>query len=99
MNEQIKCGVYIYINIYIYKIWNITHSAKKKEWNNAICSNLDGPRDYHTQWSKSKTNIISLICRISKNNTNEHIYKIGIDSQAWRMKLHLSWGKGWGKES
>ena len=20
----------------------------KKEWNNAICSNIDGPRDYHT---------------------------------------------------
>ena len=24
----------------------------KKEWNNAICSNMDGPRDYHTEWSK-----------------------------------------------
>ena len=22
---------------------------KKKEWNNAICSNMDGPRDYHTR--------------------------------------------------
>ena len=25
-----------------------------KEWNNAICSNMDGPRDYHTKWSKSE---------------------------------------------
>ena len=25
----------------------------KKEWNTAICSNMDGPRDYHTKWSKS----------------------------------------------
>ena len=25
----------------------------KKEWNNAICSNMDEPRDYHTKWSKS----------------------------------------------
>ena len=24
----------------------------------AICSNLDGPRDYHTKGSKSETNII-----------------------------------------
>ena len=24
----------------------------KKEWNNAISSNMDGPRDYHTKWSK-----------------------------------------------
>ena len=23
----------------------------KKEWNNAICSKVDGPTDYHTQWS------------------------------------------------
>ena len=29
------------------------YSAIKKEWNNAICSNMDGPRDYHTKWSKS----------------------------------------------
>ena len=26
----------------------------KKEWNNAISSNTDGPRDYHTKWSKSE---------------------------------------------
>ena len=24
-----------------------------KEWNNAIGSNMGGPRDYHTKWSKS----------------------------------------------
>ena len=28
--------------------------SHKKELNNAICSNLDGPRDYHTKWSKSE---------------------------------------------
>ena len=26
--------------------------AIKKEWNKAICSNMDGPRDYHTKWCK-----------------------------------------------
>ena len=25
----------------------------KKEWNNVICSYMDGPRDYHIKWSKS----------------------------------------------
>ena len=38
-----------------------------KEWNNAICSNMDGSRDYHTKWSKSdkdKYHIISIICGI-----------------------------------
>ena len=33
-----------------YKQWDIIH---KKEWNNAICSNMNGPRDYHTKWSMS----------------------------------------------
>ena len=28
------------------------YSAIKKEWNNAICSNMDEPGDYHTNWSK-----------------------------------------------
>ena len=25
-----------------------------KKWNNAICSNMDGPRVYDAKWSKSK---------------------------------------------
>ena len=29
------------------------YSAVEKEWNHAICSNMNGPRDYHTKWSKS----------------------------------------------
>ena len=29
------------------------YSAIKKEWNNAICSNMDGPRDYHIKQSKA----------------------------------------------
>ena len=27
--------------------------SHKKEWNNTICCNMDGPRDYHTKWGKS----------------------------------------------
>ena len=41
--------------------------SHKKEWNNAICSNMVGPRDDHTKWSKSdkdKYYMISLICGI-----------------------------------
>ena len=58
--------------------------SHKKEWNNAICSNMDGLRGYHTKWSKSdkdKYHMISLICGILKNDTNELIYKTEIDSQ------------------
>ena len=41
--------------------------SHRKEWSNAICSNMDGPRDYRTEWSKSdkdKYHIIPLICGI-----------------------------------
>ena len=41
--------------------------SHKKEWNNDICSNMDGPRDYYTKWSKSekgKYYMISLTCEI-----------------------------------
>ena len=33
-------------------IYNGILLSHKKEWNNAIYSNMDGPRDYHTKWSK-----------------------------------------------
>ena len=31
------------------------YSALKKEQNNAICSNMDRPRDCHPEWSKLDT--------------------------------------------
>ena len=55
------------------------------EWNNAICSNMDAPRDYHTKWSKSErekqipydiTDMWNL-----KYDTNELVYKTETDSQ------------------
>ena len=48
--------------VYIYTMEY--YSAIKKEWNNAICSNMDESRDYHTKWSKpdkDKYHMISLI--------------------------------------
>ena len=56
-----------------------------KEWNNAICSNMDGPIEYHVKQSKSErerqipydiTSMWNL-----KYNTNELIYKAETDSQ------------------
>ena len=42
---------------WIKKMWYIYtmeyYSAIKKEWNNASCSNMAGPGDCHTEWSKS----------------------------------------------
>ena len=45
-DEWIKKNWYIYAVEY--------YSAIKKEWNNAICSNMVGPRDGHTKRSKSE---------------------------------------------
>ena len=38
---------------YVVQIYNEILVSYKKEWNNAICSNMDGPRDCHTKWNKS----------------------------------------------
>ena len=43
---------------------------------NAICRNMDGLRDCHTEQNKKDKYMISLICRIfKKNGTNELTYK------------------------
>ena len=44
---------------------------------NAICSNMDGPKDYHTKWSQKEGQIpydITYMWNL-KYNTNEHISK------------------------
>ena len=35
-------------------IYNRILLSHKKEWNNAICSNMYATRDYHTKWNKSE---------------------------------------------
>ena len=66
-------------------IYNGILLSHKKELNNVICSNMDGPTHYHAKWSqteKDKYHMVSLICGIFKNDTNECISKTEIDSQA-----------------
>ena len=41
-------------------IYNGILLSHKKEWNNAICSNMDTTRDYHTKWSQKDVSRISL---------------------------------------
>ena len=48
--------------------------SHKKEQNNAICNNMDRPRDYHTEQSqKDKTLYITYLWNL-KCDTNEHNY-------------------------
>ena len=47
------------------------YSAIKKNENNAICSNMDGPRDYYTKWCKSERERqisydITYVCNLKK---------------------------------
>ena len=75
MNKEVV--VYIYTGILL---------SHKKKWSNSICSNMDGPRDYHTfsevsQAEKDKLSYdISYMWNLKKNDTNELIYKTEIDS-------------------
>ena len=72
-----KDVVYIYTMEY--------YSAIKKGWNNAIGSNMDGPRDYHTKWSQSERERqilydITYMWNL-QYGTSELIYKTETDSQ------------------
>ena len=72
--------------------------SQKKELNNAICSNMDGPRDYHTKWNKSdwKTNIICyhLYVESLKRDKNELICRTEMDSTDFENKLMVPKGDG-----
>ena len=50
--------------------------SHEKGWNNAICSNTDGPGGCHTEWNKSEIErhiyyFILLIHEMLRNDTNE----------------------------
>ena len=65
--------------VYIHDGILISH--KKKEWNNVICSNMDGPKDCHTEWSKSdrKGEIsydVSYMWNLKRRDKNELTCKV-----------------------
>ena len=65
--------------------YNIIQLQKKngswKEWNNAFCSNMHGPRDYHAKSDKNKWNDLYVESKKKKKDTNELVYKTEINSQ------------------
>ena len=66
-------------------IYNGILLSHKKEWNNAIGSNMYRPRDCHIEWSKSyRERQISYDIAYMwnlKNGTNKLIYKTEIELQ------------------
>ena len=53
------CEIYIYNGVLF---------SLKKEWNSVICSNMDGPKNYHIMSDKDKY-MISLTCGIWNKKT------------------------------
>ena len=59
--------------VHIYNGILLSHT---KEWNNAICSNMDGPRDYHTEWSKP-------------DKDKYHMISLYVESKIWHKWTYL----------
>ena len=71
-------------------IYNGILLSHKKKWNGAICSEVDGPRVCHTEWSKSErekqipyanTYIWNLKQKTKKNGSEEPRGRTGIKTQ------------------
>ena len=81
---------------YVVHICNGILLSCKKGWNNAICSNIKGPRDYHTKGSKLENGkyhmILSIIYVESKNKWT---YKTETYSDR-ENKFMVIKGDGWG---
>ena len=96
--------IYMIINIYEFQyryciIYNGILLSHKKEWNNAICRNTDGPRYYHPRWSKSdkdKYHMILITCGIQKKKTQINLF--AKQTQTQKVILWLPMEKDQGKE-
>ena len=55
--------------------------SHKKEWNNAICSNMNGPRDYHTNEVIQRKITYDITYMLNVKMRYKWIYKIERDSK------------------
>ena len=68
------------------KMWYIHNNgvllSHKKEWNNAVCCNMDRPGDNHTMWSTSdKDKYIAHMQNLKKKDASELTYQTETDSE------------------
>ena len=82
-------------------VWGMVHMYNGillrhlKEWNNAICSNIDGTGDYHIKWGKSdrERQISDDITYVTSKKWYRWTYlQSETVSQAQRMNLWLPGG-------
>ena len=78
-------------------IYNGIILGHKKEQNNAICSNMDGIRDYQTKSERERQipYYITYMWNL-KYDTYEFIYETETDSRTYRTDLWLPRGVGEG---
>ena len=82
-------------------IYNWILLSHYKEWDNAIFSNMDEPRDCYIEWSKSdregETSYAILYkWNLKRNDTDELILKTEILTDLEnKLAKWEEWGKGW----
>ena len=88
------------------KMWHIWmmkyYSAIKNKWNNAICSNKDGPRDDHTKWCKSDRErqiSYNITYVVSKKMTQMNSFTKQKYNHRHRKEIYgYQRGKRWGRD-
>ena len=97
--KQPKCPL---TEEWIKKMWCIYtmgyYSTIKQEWNNAICSNMIGPRECHIEWSKSDRGgeisyDIPFMWNLKRNYTNK-ITKQRLTDLENELLVVRGYGKG-----
>ena len=77
-------------------IYNGIALSHKKEWNNVICSNMDGPRQYHIKWRQRNTNVIWYFLYLeSKKIIQMNLYAKQKQTHRYRKQIYgYQSGKG-----
>ena len=68
------------MDVYVVYIHSGILFCHKKEWNNAICSNMDGSRDCHIEWSMPDKNnyCMNHLYEESKKKIQMNLNKLGV---------------------
>ena len=72
----------------------------QKDWNNAFCSNVDGPRDYHTSEGsqKEKTNTVWYCSHVESKTWHKWTYLLNRNRLTYiETRLVVAKGRGWWK--
>ena len=81
--EAIKMSINRGMDEDVVPIYHRILLSQRKEGNNAICSNMDGPRNCHNEWMKTERQMVYDIAYMW-DLEKELIYKTEVDSQIYK---------------